>query len=133
MKDIESKARIVVEIKAIDSKLSNRFISLDPKGYFLIKLDYEANELILEHYKNNIDKSGRAIDTETGKPLDCKSSITQSPATIYIGKSAKDLGMKISEGNGPFPLSKIDHAIYLGRELQKAEECLKTGVKYIQD
>ena len=40
---------------------------------------------------------------------------------------------QISETNTPPPLSKLDHALYLGRELQRAEECLKQSKQYIQD
>ena len=36
-------------------------------------------------------------------------------------------------GEGPSPLSRLDHALYLGRELQKAEWCLEQGLTYIQD
>jgi dihydropteroate synthase len=31
------------------------------------------------------------------------------------------------------PLSRLDHALYLGRELQKAELCLEQGIDYVQD
>ena len=37
---------------ALDQRLSQRFIALDPSGYFLIKLDRDAAELVLEHYGN---------------------------------------------------------------------------------
>jgi dihydropteroate synthase len=41
--------------------------------------------------------------------------------------------MVLTEGDGPHPLSCLDHALYLGRELQKAEQALETGASYIQD
>ena len=44
-----------------------------------------------------------------------------------------EYGIKISEGEPPLPISRIDHAIYLGRELQRAQECLVKASKYIQD
>ena len=34
---------------SLDERLSQRFIALDPAGYFLIKLDLDAGELIDEH------------------------------------------------------------------------------------
>ena len=37
----------------IDNSLSNRFIDLDPNGYFIIKVDLEKNKIILEHFLNN--------------------------------------------------------------------------------
>ncbi len=98
-----------------------------------IKLLDETNELILEHYLNDIDQKGRAIDPESGEPIGCKTKSKNQPSNIYRGKSAKQLGIQISEGHGPFPISHLDHAIYIGRELQRAEQCLTTGKQYIQD
>jgi dihydropteroate synthase len=40
--------------------------------------------------------------------------------------------MLLTEGDR-VPLSRLDHALYLGRELQKAELCLERGEPYIQD
>ena len=133
MKDLALKEDLIHSIKLLDDKLSRRQIELDPKGYFLIKLDSLTNELILEHYLNNIDSKGRAIDPESGKPIGCKAKRSNQPSNIFRGKSAKEVGIQISEGHGPFPISRLDHAIYIGRELQRAEQCLKTGEKYIQD
>ena len=133
MKDLALKEDLIHSINLVDDKLSRRQIELDPKGYFLIKLDYLTNELILEHYLNNIDSKGRAIDPESGQPIGCKSKRSNQPSNVFRGKSAKEVGIQISEGHGPFPISRLDHAIYIGRELQRAEQCLKTGEKYIQD
>ena len=127
------EGKISDAIRVIDENLSKRFIDLDPKGYFIIKLDELANELLVEHYSNDIDNSGRAINPETGKPLECKVVEKRSPLNVYRGKSAKEVGIQISEGNKPCPLTKLDHAVYLGRELQRAEECLKQSKQYIQD
>jgi len=121
------------EIKNLDNKLSKRFIELDPKGYFIIKLDKIVNEIIAEHYTNNIDNSGKAINPETGKPLTCIGGEKRQPLRTYRGKTAKDIGIKITEEDDYIPLSKLDHALYLGRELQKAEECLKNRREYVQD
>ena len=133
MKNLDLKKDLMQSIKILDEKLSKRQIDLDPKGYFLIKLDYLTNELILEHYLNDIDQKGRAIDPESGETIGCKTKNKNQPSNIYRGKSAKQLGIQISEGHGPFPISHLDHAIYIGRELQRAEQCLISGKKYIQD
>lgn len=119
--------------QALDGRLSQRFIALDPAGYFLIKLDREAGELIAEHYGNGIDERGLATDPDTGEVISCRGADPRAPRAIYRGRSAKELGMALSEGEGPFPLSRLDHALYLGRELQKAERCLEEGIDYIQD
>ena len=133
MNNLDLQEDLINSIKLLDAKLSKRQIELDPKGYFLIKIEPKTNELILEHYLNDIDQKGRAIDPESGEPIGCKTKNRNQPNNIYRGKSAKQLGIQISEGHGPFPISHLDHAIYIGRELQRAEQCLITGKQYIQD
>ena len=133
MNNLDLQENLINSIKLLDAKLSKRQIELDPKGYFLIKIEPETNELILEHYLNDIDQKGRAIDPESGEPIGCKTKSRNQPNNIYRGKSAKQLGIQISEGHGPFPISHLDHAIYIGRELQRAEQCLISGKQYIQD
>ena len=119
--------------RSLDERLSQRFIALDPAGYFLIKLDPEAGELIAEHYGNGIDARGLATDPETGEVIGCRDASPRTPMAIYRGRSAKELGVALSEGEGPHPISCLDHALYLGRELQKAEWALDQGLPYIQD
>jgi dihydropteroate synthase len=119
--------------RALDERLSQRFIALDPAGYFLIKLDRDAGELIAEHYGNGIDERGLATDPNTGEVISCKGSGPREPLMIYRARSAKELGMALTEAEGQLPISCLDHALYLGRELQKAEQCLENGSSYIQD
>ena len=119
--------------RSLDERLSQRFIALDPAGYFLIKLDREAGELIAEHYGNRIDERGLATDPDTGEVLSCRGAGPRAPAAIYRARTAKELGIALTEGAGPHPISCLDHALYLGRELQKAERCLVDGSEYIQD
>ena len=133
MNNLDLQEDLINSIKLLDAKLSKRQIELDPKGYFLIKIEPKTNELILEHYLNDIDQKGRAIDPESGEPIGCKTKSKNQPSNIYRGKSAKQLGIQISEGHGPFPISHLDHAIYIGRELQRAEQCLISGKQYVQD
>ena len=133
MNNLDLQEDLINSITLLDTKLSKRQIELDPKGYFIIKIEPKTNELILEHYLNNIDQKGRAIDPDSGEPIGCKTKRRNEPSNIFRGKSAKQVGMQISEGHGPFPISRLDHAIYIGRELQRAEQCLRTGKNYIQD
>ena len=133
MKNLDLKENLSQSIKLLDDKLSKRQIELDPKGYFLIKVEPLTNELILEHYFNNIDQKGRAIDPESGEPIGCNAKRSKQANNVFRGKSAKEVGIQISEGKGPFLISRLDHAIYIGRELQRAEQCLRTGERYIQD
>ena len=124
---------VVDQIRLLDEKLSHRFISLDPSGYFIIKLDESSKELVVEHYTNDIDDLGRAIDPATGKPLACQGQVVREPTKIFRGRSAKEVGIKLTEKSSPCPLSRLDHALYLGRELQKAEGCLVNTKHYVQD
>ena len=115
-----------------DNHLSNRYIDLDPKGYFIIKVDLKEKIIILEHYLNKIDKKGYALDPETNEPIKCDSGEKKSCNLTFTGTSAKELGIFICENRNDL-VSKFDHALYLGRELQKAEECLFKQLPYVQD
>ncbi|MFM7268237.1 MAG: DUF4346 domain-containing protein [Cyanobium sp.] len=118
---------------ALDDKLSQRFIALDPTGYFLIRVDHDRQELVAEHYSNSIDARGLATDPDTGEVLSCRNAGPRAPLAVFRGHTAKQLGILLTEGERPYPLSALDHALYLGRELQKAEYCLLSGVAYEQD
>ena len=116
----------------IDNDLSNRYIDLDPNGYFIIKVDLEENKIILEHFLNNIDEEGYALDPETNEPIKCDSRSPRVSNLVFEGISAKQLGILITEERNDL-ITRFDHALYLGRELQKAEECLYKKIPYIQD
>ncbi len=116
----------------IDNNLSNRYIDLDPNGYFIIKVDLIENKIILEHFLNNIDEEGYALDPKTNEPIKCDSQNKRVSNEVFKGISAKQLGILITEERNDL-ISRFDHALYLGRELQKAEECLYKKLPYIQD
>jgi len=118
---------------ALDQGLSQRFIALDPAGYFLIRIDRDRRELVAELYSNGIDARGLATDPDTGEVLSCRNAGPRSPVAIFRGRSAKQLGILLTEGEGPHPITALDHALYLGRELQKAEHSLLEGLPYEQD
>ncbi len=115
-----------------DNSLSNRYIDLDPNGYFIIKVDLEVNKIILEHFLNNINDDGYALDPETNEPIKCDSQNKRVFNEVFEGISAKQLGILITEERNDL-ITRFDHALYLGRELQKAEECLYKKIPYIQD
>ena len=118
--------------KDIDTELSKRIINLDPNGYFLIKIDLINKKIVIEHYLNKINKKGLAIDPDTNMPITCREENIRQYNKIFIGDTAKEVGILISEKEKGL-ISKIDHALYLGRELQKAEECIKKNIQYVQD
>ncbi|ANV89700.1 DUF4346 domain-containing protein [Picosynechococcus sp. PCC 8807] len=117
----------------LDNELSNRFIDLDPDGYFIIYIDREQGLICAKHYTNTINDKGLATDPETGEVLACKGSLERTHVTVYAGRTAKELGIEITEKADPCPISKLDHALYLGREFVKAEIALLSGTEYIQD
>ena len=115
-----------------DKKLSQRNIVLDPLGYFIIKIDQRNKRIVVEHFLNNIDSKGIALDPLTNKPIQCDKQNKRQYNKIFEGNTAKEIGILITEKNNNL-ISKLDHALYLGRELQKAEESLLKNDEYIQD
>jgi hypothetical protein len=99
----------------------------------LIKVDAEAQGLVAELYSNTIDDRGLATDPETGEVLACRKAGPRTPVAVFRGRTAKEVGIQLTEGEEPHPISRLDHALYLGRELQKAERCLIEGLPYCQD
>ena len=118
--------------KLIDKKLSQRDIVLDSSGYFIVKIDKINKKIVVEHYLNNINEKGIALDPITNKPIQCDNKNKRQYNKIFVGNTAKEIGIYITEKNNNL-ISKLDHALYLGRELQKAEECLLNNRDYIQD
>ena len=116
----------------LDNDLSNRYIDLDPKGYFIIKVDLGEQKIILEHFLNKINDKGFALDPETNEPIKCDSQNKRVCNEVFEGISAKQIGILITEKRNDL-ITRFDHALYLGRELQKAEECLNKKLPYIQD
>tara|TARA_B100001989_G_scaffold111287_1_gene78090 strand:- start:366 stop:752 length:387 start_codon:yes stop_codon:yes gene_type:complete len=127
-----NSSKILDEKIKIDNDLSNRYIDLDPNGYFLIKVDLVEKIIILEHFLNNINDEGYALDPETNEPIKCDSKYKRTSNEVFKGISAKQLGILITEERNDL-ITRFDHALYLGRELQKAEECLYKQLPYIQD
>lgn len=117
----------------LDDQLSKRFIALDPLGYFLIRVDVVSSELVVEHYGNTIDEQGLARDPDSGEVIACRQGGPRTPSAVWRGRTAKEVGIALSEGEENQPFSRLDHALYLGRELQKAEQCLLEGSTYVQD
>lgn len=83
-----------------------RMIS-DPAGYFVIFVDRVRKLLSLEHYENN----------------GVLTTIIEAKSAAHIYMTAIDRRL----------LTRLDHAAYLGRELARAEEALRSGEFYVQD
>ncbi len=82
----------------------------DPNGFFVVSLRPSQRKIVVEHLQN-------------GK-------ITKK----VVGDSALDICYKIGQMQmvGNFEQT-VEHAMYLGRELAKAELCLKNQLAYEQD
>lgn len=120
-------------LAAIDDKLSQRHIDLDPAGYFIIYLDRDAELICAKHYTNVIDERGLAVDPETGKVIPARGKVERTHTTLYTGRTAKELCVKLLEETKPCPVTMFDHAAYLGREFVRAETALLTSAEYVQD
>jgi dihydropteroate synthase len=123
----------VFDTTALDHKLSNRFIELDPAGYFIIYVDRDARLICAEHYSNTINEKGVACDPETGEPLACSGSLKRLPTQVFQGRTAKELCIEIFEQPDISWITRLDHAAYLGREFVRAEMALLSDRDYIQD
>ena len=130
---LSQKNNLAEAVNALDNSLSNRYIDLDPAGYFLIYLDCENQLICAAQYSNDINEKGLAVDPETGKPIPCNRPVQRTPVRVFTGRTAKELGIKITEEASPCPVTRFDHALYLGREFVRAEIALLSGQDYVQD
>ncbi|WP_016949537.1 DUF4346 domain-containing protein [Anabaena sp. PCC 7108] len=124
---------LLEDLTAIDHKLSQRHIDLDPSGYFIIYIDRNEQLIYAKHFTNVIDDRGLAVDPETGKVIPARGKVERTQSTVFSGRTAKELCVKIFEETQPCPLTLLNHAAYLGREFVRAEIALVTGQEYIQD
>ncbi|MEK6917236.1 MAG: DUF4346 domain-containing protein [Nanoarchaeota archaeon] len=80
---------------------------MDPKGYFLVRFNKQKQLLELGHcIQDNVIEF-----MITGK----------TPQEVYFTACEKGL------------ISRLDHAAYLGKELEKAYLAMKYGLEYVQD
>ncbi|MBK4729781.1 DUF4346 domain-containing protein [Oxynema sp. CENA135] len=118
---------------AIDEELSKRHIDLDPGGYFIIYIDRDSNLICAKHFTNVINDRGLAVDPATGKPIPARGKVERTAETLFTGRTAKELCVKIFEEPPQCPVTMLDHAAYLGREFVRAEIALINGDEYVQD
>ncbi len=93
-------------------KILDRFVP-DPRGNFVIKLDRDNNEIIIDYYTSDMKKA---------KTLNFK---INEKGNTYISIYKKIMSMGL--------VSQLAHAADLGAELAKAELALRYGLKYSQD
>lgn len=95
-----------VRVELIRAREPGRTIP-DPAGYLVVYPDAARRLLIVEHY------------TKAGL-LDCVIEGT-TPAELYPTVIERGL------------ITRLDHAAYLGRELERARHAMDTGARYVQD
>jgi hypothetical protein len=118
----------------LDHYLSKRYIQMDDKGYFLLKVDREKFVLRLTYHSCIVNEKGEFLDVE-GNLLTCHGNESRpEPVEVWECRTAKQLTTAVLEHWEPAKeLISIGHAGYLGREAQKAEDALYRGLKYQQD
>ncbi len=102
-KDLE-----IIDLTSDDGALYTMHYDLDPKGSFTIWINNQKQKIYVSH-----------LD------ISCK-----KPDLLLISSEARMLFEEITKRG---LLSKMDHAFYLGRELERAEICLYLGKTYIQN
>ncbi len=100
------------KVEKIEAEES-RGIKFDKSGFFVINV---KEEIVVEHYLN-VQKEGK-LEVETGELN-----------KVVTGRSAKAICDTLIRED---LISRLDHAAFLGRELQKAEIALDYGLDYVQ-
>jgi len=99
---------------------------------FQYKSEDEYLDSLMEHHQEDWIGVKESLDPETNEPIKCDSQNKRVSNEVFKGISAKQIGILITEERNDL-ITRFDHALYLGRELQKAEECLYKKLPYIQD
>lgn len=123
------------EAELLDASLSTRPLEMDARGYFMLKLKpTEAKPIEIEFHSCATNEKGEVIDPVTREVIPCFGDVQRPPARVVRGRTAKEVQVKLFEapGGGELICSHA-HACYIGRELQRAEECLAAGVPFQMD
>lgn len=100
------KALTMKGMKRVLAKPSKKLM-LDPSGYFIVYPKPKDREIVVEHYSNN-------------------GTLTH----VIVGSNAKEICDTVIELG---LLSQLDHATYLGRELERCRLSMDLGFEFIQD
>ena len=125
----------LAERAMLDTFLSARSLAMDDKGYFLLKLDH-AEGAIRATYHSCIKNDRGEICDANGTRIKCDDGGDGRPApmAVFEGRTAKELTVAIFERwEHAGSLVSVGHAAYIGREAQRAEQCLFAGKFYQQD
>jgi hypothetical protein len=93
-------------------KTPRKDVVLDSNGFFVIEV--HQKEIRVEYY-TNVYKNNKIVSGHLQK--------------VFSGIKANALSDTIAKY---IPKLRAEHYMYLGRELQKAQEALEMGKKYVQ-
>ncbi|KAL7491498.1 hypothetical protein ACHAWT_000829 [Skeletonema menzelii] len=121
------------DARLLDTFLSSRSLQMDPKGYFMVKLD--ENRIVASFYSCIVNDQGEICDLQGNKIKCCNGGSRREPMKVWKGRTAKELTTAIFEEweDAPKLDFSIGHAAYIGREVQRAEHCLYSNIPYQQD
>ena len=122
------------EAGMLDMVLSTRTLAMDAKGYLMVRVQpREAEPLIAEYHSCVTNDKGEVVDPATGEVIPCFGK-APPPTRVLRGRTAKEVQIKLFEApGGSEVICSHAHACYIGRELQKAEQCLADGRAYQMD
>jgi tetrahydromethanopterin S-methyltransferase subunit A len=95
-----------VSVPLVEAREAQRLV-LDPAGYFVIYPDARGARLVVEHFSN-----AGVLDV-----------VIQGKTPSAICSTLIDRAL----------ITRLDHAAYLGRELARAEQGLRTNEPFVQD
>ncbi len=96
-----------IEVPPVGTSPAVRGFQKDAAGYFVIFCDHAGDRLVVEHYTNDDERT-----------------------LVIVGTDPSSLAQALIERG---LLKSLDHAVYLGRELERARAALETGHAYVQD
>lgn len=106
-----------MSIETIEAEKNKRMVK-DPKGFFVIFIDKTRREVVVEFYEG-VSKTQKKDKIDTGKLV-----------AVLCGRDAEAICHTVAREK---LVSRLEHAAYLGREIQKAETALKLKTEYVQD
>ena len=95
-------------------KTPKKDIILDPNGFFVIEINQNKKMITVEYY-SNVYKNKKIVSGKLKK--------------IFIGNKTEALCDTIAKN---VPKLQPEHYMYLGREIQRAQNALENKIKYVQ-
>eukprot|EP00571_Detonula_confervacea_P003025 CAMPEP_0172314828 /NCGR_PEP_ID=MMETSP1058-20130122/23356_1 /TAXON_ID=83371 /ORGANISM="Detonula confervacea, Strain CCMP 353" /LENGTH=336 /DNA_ID=CAMNT_0013028775 /DNA_START=97 /DNA_END=1107 /DNA_ORIENTATION=+ len=124
----------LVECAMLDKLLATRPLMMDDKGYFMMKLDHAKGVICVTYHSCIKNDKGEICDVRGKKISCCSCNNRPEPMETFEARTAKELTVNIFERwEHAKDLVTVGHAAYIGREAQRAEQCLFAGKFYQQD